>query len=592
MAAGKLSPRQRMINMMYLVLTALLALNVSKDLLRSFWEGVVANQEVNSIIQEKTDLTLSEFQRDSIDNPKKYGLYYGYASSIDRSANGLFDVINEMKYDLVLEVDEKVYIDLSQSDYDANGKPKESADYFTDSEYDKLTHNGNISYLNSKENRNSSQELFKAKKDSRVNEDGRAYKLKIDLSEFKSNSIQAVQSAIDSLLSRSDDSLSLGVQNTINDGNDLIDKINQLFILTDKGKEFWEEFYFYDQPAVGVMNYLTAFQSSISIVNDKMLNFLYKIPGSSDYNFSDVEVVVTSDRSVVLVGDEYKSQIFLSAYDPSLDNKVYVGPYTIDEDGNYIPTTEPLTDEGTGKGQFSQRAKKPGVQDYQGFIQMKQNNEIDYYPFTGSFYVGEEASSVTPTQMNVLYANDIENTIEVSVSGYLPENIDVTFPRGKIYEDRKNGGKRKGAYIVKPSSSTLSGDEPVYIILKVTKDDGSTVKYKKPFRVKSIPGQRIRAIFPDGTYTKQEVKKNRFFSEIPDFDFPLEFEVREFTVVCIGTKKTRVVCSGNELSKAAIDEITKLETGQTVIFEKFVVYQDGFGEVDRPNDKFTLEIKN
>jgi hypothetical protein len=38
MAGGKISPRQKMINMMYLVLTALLALNVSKEVLNSFFE--------------------------------------------------------------------------------------------------------------------------------------------------------------------------------------------------------------------------------------------------------------------------------------------------------------------------------------------------------------------------------------------------------------------------------------------------------------------------------------------------------------------------------------------------------------------------
>ena len=35
MAGGKISPRQKMINMMYLVLTALLALNISKDMLKA-----------------------------------------------------------------------------------------------------------------------------------------------------------------------------------------------------------------------------------------------------------------------------------------------------------------------------------------------------------------------------------------------------------------------------------------------------------------------------------------------------------------------------------------------------------------------------
>ena len=37
MASGKLSPRQKMINMMYLVLTALLAMNVSKEIGKFFY---------------------------------------------------------------------------------------------------------------------------------------------------------------------------------------------------------------------------------------------------------------------------------------------------------------------------------------------------------------------------------------------------------------------------------------------------------------------------------------------------------------------------------------------------------------------------
>ena len=36
MSAGKETPRQKMIGMMYLVLTALLALNVSKEILQGF----------------------------------------------------------------------------------------------------------------------------------------------------------------------------------------------------------------------------------------------------------------------------------------------------------------------------------------------------------------------------------------------------------------------------------------------------------------------------------------------------------------------------------------------------------------------------
>ena len=38
MAGGNLSPRQKMINMMYLVLTALLALNVSREVMDAFYD--------------------------------------------------------------------------------------------------------------------------------------------------------------------------------------------------------------------------------------------------------------------------------------------------------------------------------------------------------------------------------------------------------------------------------------------------------------------------------------------------------------------------------------------------------------------------
>ncbi len=44
MASGKLSPRQKMINMMYLVLTAMLALNVSSEILKAFYKFEVSMQ--------------------------------------------------------------------------------------------------------------------------------------------------------------------------------------------------------------------------------------------------------------------------------------------------------------------------------------------------------------------------------------------------------------------------------------------------------------------------------------------------------------------------------------------------------------------
>ena len=59
MAGGKETPRQKMIGMMYLVLTALLALQVSNAVLEKF---AIINETLNGLIAEgnkKSDLTLA-----------------------------------------------------------------------------------------------------------------------------------------------------------------------------------------------------------------------------------------------------------------------------------------------------------------------------------------------------------------------------------------------------------------------------------------------------------------------------------------------------------------------------------------------------
>ena len=71
MAHGKETPRQKMIGMMYLVLTALLALNVSKEAVEAFKrvdEGLVHTTEN---FMEKNNSVYADFAAKSIANPKK-----------------------------------------------------------------------------------------------------------------------------------------------------------------------------------------------------------------------------------------------------------------------------------------------------------------------------------------------------------------------------------------------------------------------------------------------------------------------------------------------------------------------------------------
>src|SRR5258705_13400132 len=100
MAQGKLSPRQRMINMMYLVLTALLALNVSKEIINAF---VTVNESLvvsRDNIDGKNKITYMAFERAYENDKKKYEQAYQSAMAIRTGAGNLDKYIEALKVKL------------------------------------------------------------------------------------------------------------------------------------------------------------------------------------------------------------------------------------------------------------------------------------------------------------------------------------------------------------------------------------------------------------------------------------------------------------------------------------------------------------
>ena len=110
MAGGKLPPRQKMIGMMYLVLTALLAMNVSKDILNAF---VTVNDGLESTklnFKDKNADAYSSFSKSNSENPVKTGPYYKKALEIKEAADQLVTHIDDIK--VVKSKEHKDTIDL------------------------------------------------------------------------------------------------------------------------------------------------------------------------------------------------------------------------------------------------------------------------------------------------------------------------------------------------------------------------------------------------------------------------------------------------------------------------------------------------
>ena len=177
MASGKLSPRQKMINMMYLVLTALLALNVSKEVLNSFFEVNTGVVRTTTNFANKNIETYNDFTAAAELNPVKAGPFRDQALAVKQEADAIVAFIQELKYTLVLNVDKKVYLGQYK---DLEGEVIEGN--MTESSWDKLTKAQKelpIANLNNKENRDESGEVLIIS--------GEAGKLRKQLTDYRNN---------------------------------------------------------------------------------------------------------------------------------------------------------------------------------------------------------------------------------------------------------------------------------------------------------------------------------------------------------------------------------------------------------------------
>jgi gliding motility-associated protein GldM len=323
-------------------------------------------------------------------------------------------------------------------------------------------------------------------------------------------------------------------------------------------------------------------------MESSVIRFLAANIDASSIKFTSAEATTIASSTVILKGDDFTSKIFISAFDNSANPEILIGDYELDENEEPIwdgtPEVIPVEN---GKGTFTRKGTRVGPQSYKGVIKILKDDGEQYYPFEGEYLVADKSYTVTPTQMNILYANDIDNPIKISVAGYQPEDIKVSFSGGVL----TSVNRKKGEYIIKPSQSNVGKEVSVSVAVK--KKDGKTQLIgTSVFRVEKLGKQSIIPRYNDGTYTKNKVKANTFSSKIIGFRFPIRFSVSEFTVVCIGSKRVETKVKGYKLSEAAKAEISKLTKGQTVLFKDFVVRQKGVPTyLDRPSDKFELIIE-
>lgn len=364
MAQPRLTPRQRMINMMYLVLTALLALNVSRETL-----DVIArvdkslNQSVESFAS-KNNMTYAAFDNAYQLNKVKVGPFKMKADSVKMHSQRMIDKITEYKWAIVREADgAKANLDSIKSQ-------------------DQLNVPAQIMLVN------------------QINVNGqrmsRATDLRNSIGEYCKFLLTEVDQSDSILLSSIRKSL------TVSDPP---------HSTRDNGRT-WEQDNFEYLPLIGVITLMTKMQSDVRNAESDVLNYLYKNIDAQSFKFNMLDAVVIPQTSKMVVqGNPYEAHVLLAAFDTTINPKITVG-------GQTLPYRE-------GHGVYSVNTSTIGPAKWGGVINYTAPDGSNRtYRFEDEYEVVPPTLISEPTKMNAFYKG-VANPAFISAIGVSAKDIRV-----------------------------------------------------------------------------------------------------------------------------------------------------------------------
>ena len=368
MAQPRLSPRQRMINMMYLVLTALLALNVSKETLDVIAKVDKGLTQTNENFASKNELTYAAFEKAYTVYPTKVEPWKVKADALKEEAQVVIDLINKYKWDIVREVDgEDARIDSIKSGDDLNAP----------------------AFIMLEENYDDTNQK-------------RGEILKKSISDFRDFLHTIIDPSDTTLVSAIDRSLDVS---DIPGG-------------PDEPSRSWEQDNFEYLPLIGVVTLMTKMQSDIRNAESDVLNYLFKGIDQESFTFNRLIPQVTPVSNRIIEGSEYVAAVTLSAVDTTQETEVFVN-------NRILPVED-------GKGMYTVSNPKVGTHSWGGIIRYKApDGSINSYEFKDEFEVLPATLIISPTKMNVFFMG-LENPVQISAIGATPENTRVTISNATI----------------------------------------------------------------------------------------------------------------------------------------------------------------
>ncbi len=526
MSKGKETPRQKMIGMMYLILTAMLALNVSKEAVEAFRKVDMSLTKTTANYIKKNDITYAAFDAAAAENPEKAGAWKTKAYEIKGRADELYNYIQDLKVEIITT---------------AEGSDSEAL--LPDNQID-------INKVKKIDENNVPSEILVG-----ANQGGKGNDLKALIEDYREYLVETLEGK-DASAERS----ILDILNTDNPQN-----------LEKTGTEDWVTANFQTMPLVAAITMLSKMQVDVRNAETDVLNFLYTQIDAGAFRFNYIVPTVTTNTSYVMQGNEYEAKVFVAATDTTQDLEIFVGPYTTKTNPDGTPLYEPTSQatqlpiDESGRGVYRVRPGSVGEKSWGGVIRMKApDGSVRTYKFDQKYSVGMPNVVVSPTAMNVLYQG-IQNPLDISVPGVGSDKLTVRMTNGDISKGKYKN--YRGEYVAQPR--TVGQNAQIIVSANI---DGKVQSFPPvEFRVRRLPDPEARfANMKEGNVLRSVAAAQQVVTAVlENFEFDLTYTVTGFTV-SVNDKGYEITAesNNNRLTDKQKGLIGNLRAGQKLIIEK------------------------
>jgi gliding motility-associated protein GldM len=361
MAGGKASARQKMINLMYLVFIAMMAMNMSKEVLSAFGLMEAKFAVSNETTTERNDKLLAELDGKSEENPKEFKVPAARAQEVKIISDKFYKYIESLKRDLIAKGE-------YQLDEDTGKLPFESMDktdildelWFTG---DRLTKKGAEVMANVTEYKKSINEILSKDESYR----GRAQAFE------KTFSIEKVPNK-------------------------------------DGKKIDWLAANYQGFPAIASYTKLTAMQNDVKVTESDMFSLFLGNIVSEATTLNNYKAIVLADKSAFFAGEKFQGKVVIGKY-------ANVAPTKLVVQGKEIDLTKAI--DSTGAATLDFNVGNVGEHDVTGEFTFIENGKELQIPIVNANYVvvpRPNSATISADKMNVVYRG-VKNPMTISFAG-------------------------------------------------------------------------------------------------------------------------------------------------------------------------------